>query len=226
MSSQVNAWAGDFGDAYTERNVATEEAVATRHKMWQEVMSHVERPSAMLEVGCNVGINLHALRRLFPLQRKRFWHRKQTIDKGAVILAGIDPNLEAIKSVDTGLIGGVSVGRGSVSDLGFWLRESVPEANFDFVFTTGVLIHIPPSELLAACTNIYNASSKYILCTEYFSQQPREQRYRGRDGMMWLRDFGGFYLDNFPGLRVVANGFWWKRTTGLDDVTWTLMEKI
>ena len=95
----------------------------------------------------------------------------------------------------------------------------------DFAFTSGVLIHIHPDDLLAACRDIHRVTRRYIGCLEYFSAEPEEVRYRDRDGLLFKRDFGGFWLDNFPDLRTLEYGFAWKRLTGLDNVTWWLFEK-
>ena len=42
---------------------------------------------------------------------------------------------------------------------------------------------------------------------------------RGHNDRLFKRDFGGFWLDMFPKLRVTAYGFAWKRVTGLDTLT-------
>ena len=47
-------WAGDFGDAYTERN---RDAGHGRGEFWRELVAKYEITSA-LEVGCNAGANL------------------------------------------------------------------------------------------------------------------------------------------------------------------------
>ena len=49
--------------------------------------------------------------------------------------------------------------------------------------------------------------------------------YRGQEGLLFKRDFGGLWLDSFPSLRTVAYGFAWKRVTGVDNLTWWLFEK-
>jgi hypothetical protein len=97
-----------------------------------------------------------------------------------------------------------------------------PGRTADLVFTSGVLIHIPPDELLAACQGIYDAAERYIVCIEYFSADPEEKPYRGRK--LWKRDFGSFWLDNFD-LIPLACGFAWNRTTGLDNLTWFAFKK-
>ena len=45
------------------------------------------------------------------------------------------------------------------------------------------------------------------------------------DEALFKRDFGLFYLENFPGLRVLDYGFLWRAVTGLDNMTWQVFEK-
>jgi len=102
----------------------------------------------------------------------------------------------------------------------FNVRASIREdRRYHTVFTCGVLIHVPPGDLLETCTRIYDASVKRITIIEYFSPEPQEKLYRGRGGLLWTRDFGKFWLENFK-VRHVANGFFWKPSTGLDNLTW------
>ena len=95
---------------------------------------------------------------------------------------------------------------------------------FDIVFTCGVLIHIHPENLLDAMKEIYRVSKKYIVCAEYFSDKDEEINYHGEDGLLFKKDFGSFYLDNFPNLKLIDYGFSWKRVTGMDNLTWWIFE--
>ena len=42
----------------------------------------------------------------------------------------------------------------------------------DLAFTAGVLIHIAPDDLLAACKEIHRCARKHIICMEYFADEP------------------------------------------------------
>ena len=55
--------------------------------------------------------------------------------------------------------------------------------------------------------------------------KPETIPYRGHTEALFKRDFGSFWLDCFPDLRVLDYGFFWKRLTGLDNLTWWLFEK-
>ena len=97
--------------------------------------------------------------------------------------------------------------------------------SMDMAFTCGVLIHVHPDDLFSFCSEIYRVSGRYIGCLEYFSPEPVERRYRGHQGLLFKRDFGSFYLDHWPDLRLLDYGFFWKRVSGFDNVTWWLFEK-
>ena len=92
-------------------------------------------------------------------------------------------------------------------------------------FTSGVLIHIHPDDLLDSMGEIHRVAKRYVVCIEYFSDKPEMIPYRGHDDRLFKRDFGSYYLDNFPDLSVVDYGFSWKRLTGLDNLTWWVFEK-
>ena len=98
------------------------------------------------------------------------------------------------------------------------------ETQYDLVFTSGVLIHIHPEELLNFTKNIYKLSSKYVICAEYFRPEPEVISYRGQKNALFIRDFGSFYLDNFP-LSCISFGFAWKRLTYIDNLNWFVFKK-
>ena len=190
-------WSGEFGDEYTERNA---EAGQGREPFWDGLLGRYEI-ERVLEVGCNVGANLQWIApRLAP--GKTF---------------GVDVNVGALAR----------------------LRERVPTVNavtadarelpfrdgwFDLSFTTGVLIHQAPEALPAVMGELVRVSRRYVLCGEYFAEEPTEVPYRNVPGALFKRDFGQLYLDLFPDLRLVETGTL-DRTQGWDDVTWWLFEK-
>src|SRR5262245_30866754 len=63
---QASFWQGEFGDSYTDRNVASPEQLQARRAMWAGILSHTlpAPPKSILEVGANLGINLRSLRAL------------------------------------------------------------------------------------------------------------------------------------------------------------------
>jgi pseudaminic acid biosynthesis-associated methylase len=201
----LHQWTGAFGDAYVDRNAATAEAVQTRLRMLAPILARLdgEPPRTILECGCNVGLNLRALRQLTRAE-----------------LHAVEPNGHARQRVLDDRV--LEVGQLHEATLG-----NLPFADgvMDLVFTTGVLIHVPPDQLERAMREVYRVSRKYVLAIEYFSAKADAVEYRGQTGMLWKRDFGSAYLDLFGDLVTVDVGFLWHRTTGCDDATWWLFRK-
>jgi spore coat polysaccharide biosynthesis protein SpsF len=190
-------WAGDFGDAYIERNA---EAGAARGPFWQRVLAGLD-VSSVLEVGCNVGPNLRWLQEL--------------VEPPSVF--GVDVNEEALQRVRRDLPR-VNAVASSARDLPFRDRR------FDLVFTTGVLIHLPPSVLPLAMAEIVRCSRRYVLCGEYYAPERVEVPYRGQEGALFKCDFGSLYRELFPELQLVREGHV-DVDEGFDDVTWWLFER-
>src|SRR5690242_14538943 len=63
---QSALWRSNFGDAYIGRNPTSPQNVHAAALLWAQIFGrlHGNRPRSILEVGANVGINLHALRSL------------------------------------------------------------------------------------------------------------------------------------------------------------------
>ena len=199
--SAVDFWKGKFGDEYQARNDG--DGIGAREGLWYDILAFFPhrdvtgkpQVGSMLEIGAGCGNNLSALSRL-----------------GEGPLCAVEPNRWA---------------RAKLKDRGLETYDgtaATPGRSADLVFTSGVLIHVPPEGLLAACQGIYDASTRYIVSIEYFADEPEEKLYRGHAGKLWKRDFGGFWLDNFQ-LSVLGCGFAWKRTTGLDNLTWWAFSK-
>lgn len=192
--SEVAFWRGRFGDEYTERTA--KEDIEARVTLWDDILECLGAwPDSILEIGAGTGRNLKALSKF------NGWP-----------LTGVEPNVTARKLL-------TEAGFGAIDG-----TAAKPGCTADLVFTSGVLIHISPNELLDACQGIYDAAQRYIVCIEYFSADPEEKEYRGHAGKLWKRDFGGFWLDNFD-LEPLGYGFVWKRMTGLDDLTWWAFHK-
>jgi pseudaminic acid biosynthesis-associated methylase len=207
-NAPLEDWQGQFGDEYTERNAQA--PLTPRIKLWREILAHAgAEPASILEVGANIGQNLVALKQIF-----------NGVDRPAMV--AVEPNARAREVLQ---LEGIKAYAGHAGELDF-----APDS-FDLVFTSGVLIHISPvgergvpSDLHRACAEIVRVSKKWVVAIEYFSAQPREIIYRERRGLLWARDFGQFYVDEF-GLEPVACGFAWKTLTGLDNLTWWVLRK-
>ena len=204
-NAPIDAWKGKFGDDYAARNHPTEEAVGNVARAFTEILSHVKDspPASILEVGANIGINLRALAGITDAE-----------------LYAVEPNACAREQ----LVADKVVPQDRLFDA-VATKLPIDDGAVDLVFTSGVLIHVPPEDLEAAYGEIHRVAARYILCIEYFSSTPVSISCRGHEGLLFKRDFGGMWLDLFPGLDPVANGFFWKRTAGLDDVNWWLFRK-
>ena len=195
---QLDIWQGEFGQAYTDRNVIDWQ---TRRPAFQQILEGIEISQA-LEVGCNRGHNLIALADLFG---------------DGCDVVGIEPNRHALELVRAS---SVKVGAlpGNVFDLPF------KDQSFDLVFTAGVLIHIALDDLAAALSEIHRVSRRYILAIEYFAEEETVINYRGYDDALWKRDFLKHYQSHFPGLSLLRHGYW-ESEHGFDRTHWWLLEK-
>lgn len=204
-TEQLQFWRSDFGNTYIDRNAASVEHLRARVAMWAKIMSAMvgSPPTSILEVGSNIGNNLRALRTL----------------TGAEMYA-LEPNKQAREIlVKDGVVSPTNVLDGIAAKI------NLPDGAVNMSFTSGVLIHIHPDDLLASCAEIHRVTQRYVACIEYFSDKPDAIPYRGHSDKLFKRDFGSFWLDNFPDLQVRDYGFSWKRLTGLDNLTWWLFEK-
>jgi spore coat polysaccharide biosynthesis protein SpsF len=190
-------WAGTFGDEYVERNAG---AYEQRGPFWDAV---VERHgvTSVLEVGCNVGGNLRWLARRLPQGR----------------VYGVDINRSAIARLHADLP--------EVNALWCAGRElPFRDRWFDLVFTMGVLIHQPESTLPLVMAEMVRCSARLVLCGEYYAPETVEVPYRGQEGALFRRDYGGRFAELFPELELVEQGFL-GRAEGWDDVTWWLFRR-
>jgi len=195
---QLEAWQGEFGEAYTDRNV---EDWRTRLPGLTPIVEGVPVHS-VLEVGCNRGHNLVAFSELLGLEAE---------------IVGIEPNRHAREIARTSS-NRIAVLEGSAFELPF------KDGYFDLVFTSGVLIHISLADLPKALAEIHRVSRRYILAMEYFAEEETVIPYRGREDLLWKRNFLKHYQTQFPGLKVVREGFLGLEE-GWDRQTWWLLEK-
>jgi len=191
-------WAGDFGNAYVERNKG---AGDVREPFWRSLLTAFPATSA-LEVGCNLGGNLRWVASVLPPQQ----------------VFGVDVNLSALRTLRAS-VPDVNAVHTRGRDLPF--RDHW----FDLVFTMGVLIHQPESTLPLVMSEIVRCSKKYVVCGEYFAERTVEMPYRGHSGALFKRDYGGLYQSLFPELTLRKQDFMGK-DQGWDDVTYWVFEKV
>jgi len=206
MTKQLELWRSHFGWEYASRNNNQISVDDQRRLMrdWGRILAHAVTPSpqSALEVGCNIGRNLLALHHFIP------------------VIHGIEPNPEAVTLASNYFSGsGVQIQEGHAFDLPY------DNKSFDLVFTSGVLIHVAPEDLPRATDEIMRVSNRYIVCIEYFSHKPEQINYHGMNGYLFKRDFGHFYLERYPDLKVRDYGFLWQPLDSSDNSNWWLFEK-
>jgi len=206
VTKQVEFWKSDFGYEYSLRgeNVLSKDNLKRLHRDWGKILSKANNPypNSVLEVGCNIGRNLMCL--------------KNFINE----LHAVEPNSKACQAIRNN----EKLSRVSLTETdGFNLPYS--DNSIDLVFTSGVLIHVSPEDLKKIVKEIHRVAKHYIVCIEYFSHEPQEVKYHNKDGFLFKRDFGGFYLDCFSDIKVVDYGFLWQRYDSSDDSNWWLFSK-
>lgn len=171
MNPQEQFWQGEAGVQYTARNTVDWWA---RVPFWSRIIA-LTLPERVLEVGCNAGWNLMAIRAC--------WGE-------AVQVGGVEINdVAAQRARDAGF----RVVTGSF--------ERTQAHSADLVFTSGVLIHIAPEAMAAAMDRVISASKRYVLAIEYEHSWEQEIEYRGERQRLWKRPFGKLYQEQ--GLHLV-----------------------
>jgi len=185
---QLKNWTNRFGREYTDRNNISlselEESYkskygVTRTELNKLFLNRLDRSIRILEVGCNIGIQLLCLQKM-----------------GFKNLYGIEPQSYALglarkRTKDINII------KGNCFDIPF------EDNYFDLVFTSGVLIHIHLRDIEKAMKEIYRCSRRYIWGFEYYSDEYVEVEYRGQKGLLWKANFSKMYLDLFENLELI-----------------------
>lgn len=197
-SEQEKFWAGEFGTGYIERNSSEEWVRSNKVFFARALRSLSQRPSSILEIGSNIGLNMLALRDLYPQAK----------------LASIEINNDAC-TVLTSIVDEV---------INLSVQEYDAKEKFELVLIKGVLIHINPDDLLSTYKKIAASSSKYVLIAEYYNPTPIAIDYRGHKNRLFKRDFAGEFLDVNPTWQIQDYGFVYHRDQfPQDDLTWFLL---
>jgi spore coat polysaccharide biosynthesis protein SpsF len=201
-TEQEKFWAGKFGDEYLTRN-KSEEYLASNLNFFSKACNQLGRPNSLIEFGANVGMNLKAIKLLFP----------------NIELFGVEINKNATDELGD-FLGKMNVFNGSIFDY-------KPTQKFDVSLIKGVLIHINPEMLPTVYEKLYLSSNKYILIAEYYNPTPVIVKYRGHDNRLFKRDFAGELLETYNDLELIDYGFSYKGDKAFpqDDITWFLLKK-
>ena len=202
QTDQENFWAGVFGTEYIKRN-NSQELLASNLSFFSRTLSKAGLLASCVEFGANIGMNLRAIKLLYP----------------NIELSAVEINQDAARELSN-FIGDKSVFTGSILDYPI-------EKQSDIVLIKGVLIHINPDQLEPTYRKIYEASSRNILICEYYNPSPVAIPYRGHSDRLFKRDFAGEMLGMYKDLKLIDYGFAYHRDPAFpqDDINWFLMEK-
>lgn len=201
LTEQEAFWAGEFGIDYLKRNQG-EEMIRQNINLFSKILTFAPDVKSIVELGCNIGMNLAALKRI----------------SADFKLRGYEINAEASKLAQEQGVGEI-INTTIINPLS-------NEATFDLAFTKGVLIHISPDHLEKVYENLVALSHRYILVSEYYNPSPDRVTYRGHEDRLFKRDFAGELMDKYH-LKLIAYGFNYRRDNYIpgDDCTWFLLEK-
>ena len=185
---QIETWTGSFGAQYTERcTFDSDDAFnalyvkrygVSRDAINTDWVGNLPRDARVLEVGCNIGNQLHALQRM-----------------GFTNLYGIDVQRYAVdKSKE--MYSGLDIVVGSGFDIPF------KDGFFDLVFTNNVLIHISPSTIGGMIDEMTRVTRGLIWGFEYYAPQFTEINYRGNTDLLWKADYAKLFAERSPALKI------------------------
>lgn len=188
MTSQMSIWRDAFGREYTDRNPQSlmemedlyiQNYGVTRTELNRQLLGEFDRSIHILEVGSNIG------NQLLCLQEMGFYN-----------LYGIELQSYAVK-LSKVRTKGINLIEGSAFDIPY--RDTY----FDVVFTSGVLIHIHPDDIVEALKEIHRCTKRYIWGFEYYADEYTVVSYRDQGDLLWKADFAGLYLSHFADLHLV-----------------------
>lgn len=192
MQTALDFWRGKGGDDYTARNRVD---WTKRIPFWRAIVTDL-KPQTVIEIGCNAGWNLMAIRAVAP----------------KVEVVGIEPNDAArAEARDVNAI--------AVSPT---IPIDIAADAFDIAFTAGVLIHVPSPALANTMEQIITLSRQYVISIEYEAETETEIAYRGEMGLLWKRPYGKLYED--MGLELLGSAFL-PPESGFDNCQYRLLRK-
>jgi pseudaminic acid biosynthesis-associated methylase len=211
INAQENFWAGEFGDSYTSRN-QDKLILASNLRMWSKILERTRGVRRVLELGANVGLNLHAINLLKP---ETNFTAVEINKKAAQILSDAPFMRRHLSNI---------VYNKSIMDV---IKTEEIESH-SLVFTSGVLIHQAPEDLDEIYRYMGRISSRYVMINEYFNPVPMELPYRGHTGKLFKRNFAREFLLENPDFTLIDYGFCSSMDMNFqkDDTTWFLMERI
>ena len=201
-TEQEQFWAGEFGTDYIARNQG-DALLASNLDFFAKTLRNAQGLKACIEFGANVGMNLKALKLLYPEQEQH----------------AIEINADAVTQLEL-VIPSDNIHHTSI-------LEFQPNRVWDLVLIKGVLIHINPDMLPDVYDKLVAATDRYLMVAEYYNPSPVAIPYRGHSDRLFKRDFAGEIMDRYPQMKLLDYGFAYHRDPSFpqDDITWFLMVK-
>ena len=191
-------WETDFGNKYVKRNLKSDRIFT----IGKNLLNNKVIINEVLELGANVGLNLDAIKRVYP----------------DVKTYGVEINKLAY-----------NIGKKKNKFYKKPILNFKSKKKYDLVCSLGVLIHQNPKHLNAFYNKLYSLSKKYIYLSEYFNPTPITIKYRNNDEKLFKRDFAKELWIKFPRLKLIDYGFHWKQDPRLknccDNSNWFLFQK-
>jgi len=201
-TEQEKFWASsEWGRDYIQRNGT--DLIKNNINFFNDIIKNCNGVNSIIEFGANIGLNLHALDKLF----------------NNISLDAIEINNQAVEELK------------KFDFINQVFHESIldfsSEKKWDLVLIKTVLIHINPEYLDTVYEKLYQASDKYILIAEYYNPSPVTINYRGHENRLFKRDFAGEMLDKYPDLELIDYKFIYHKDNNFpqDDITWFLLKK-
>jgi pseudaminic acid biosynthesis-associated methylase len=187
-TKQIDFWEGNFGKEYTDRNTHSDKDWddfylktwgKTKIEINEGFIGHLPKDIKILEVGCNTGMQLNGLQRM-----------------GFENIYGIELQPYAVEQAKK-FTNNINILCGSGFDLPF------KDNYFDMTYTSGVLIHISPTDLPKIMSEMVRCSKKYIWGFEYYAEKTTEINYRGHTNYLWKADYAALFIKQFPDLKLI-----------------------
>ena len=146
INEQEEFWSSEFGDEYIDRN-KSDQLFASNLYFFGQALKRTRKINSCIEIGANVGMNLRALKLLFP----------------QIHLEAVEINKEAGKL----LIEFLSKKEVYLQSILDWN----PQKKYDLVLSKGVLIHQNPDSLESIYKKLYECSED-IVCLLLYPNRP------------------------------------------------------
>jgi len=205
---QREFWAGEFGHSFIDRRNSLdkinsyyeEKTGISISQIFNNFFSRIDRHSKILELGCNIGLNLSILQKM-----------------GFFNLHGLEINKKAFEIALTN--------NPAITFINSSIESYEPkEEKYDVVFTAFVLQHQNPLVLDYIVQKIIRLTNKYIFGLEYYSDKLTAINYRGHSNVMWKQNFPLLFLKASKNIKMVKEEKFYYKNENLCDVGYLLMK--